>query len=544
MHGGGGGGVTNPLLDFQLRPLEARRNWKNVLNKQRYEATLRQQRDPTAQDDIGNEVTQALRRTIQKQINGDDRLTPHSTVHFTMQSNSFTHAFQSTTFSVKEFTDGSERLHTYLQALASKLNSNEEFTLDQSFTLETTFIYTPTPGRGHGKRYKPSSAAVRDIHKRSRITIKNKDDLCCARAIVTMKAYADANWNARDPDYHNLKQGLPVQERKAKDLHRLAGVTEGSCGIPELMQFQAALPGYQLKVISIQPPHMIIYVGPTSSSKIIRLIKDGTHYDGCNSFKGFMSKSYFCDECNRGYDKEDMAHHSCNGKWCKSCRRDNCSDFLTKKQTAGPGVFPTPTVKCQGCHREFFGQTCYENHILRTNNNKTPSVCDTYKTCPECRHTYTRQNPTKSDRPKISHRCGWGTCHNCLKEVQLSTHQCYIQPLPGSEDEPKFKKVELEHVSGRDFIPDDTEEAYVWVEREPPLQVYADYEALTDAEGNQTPIMICLEDDESDNTHVFYGPHCTAAMFDHLEEIAVDQDGYDRDVIVIFGRNQSPLSPI
>ena len=74
-----------------------------------------------------------------------------------------------------------------------------------------------------------------------------------------MKALVDADGNPRDQDYHNLKQGRPVQERLAKELHRLAHVPEGPCGIPELHQFQAALPGYQLKVLSIDPPHMLIY---------------------------------------------------------------------------------------------------------------------------------------------------------------------------------------------------------------------------------------------------------------------------------------------
>jgi hypothetical protein len=64
--------------------------------------------------------------------------------------------------------------------------------------------------------------------------------------------------------------------------------------------------------------------------------------------------------------------------------------------------------------------------------------------------------------------------------------------------------------------------------------VYCDYEATTDAEGNQTPILICLEDDESDETHSFYGPDCTSQMFDHLESLAVDTDGDDRNVIAIF----------
>ena len=228
---GGGAAAVTPLLEFDLQPIGARRNWRNVLNRQRFEATLRLRRDIAPTDNLGQELTHALQRSIEQQIAADRTLTPHSTVHFTMQSDAFTHAFQSTTFTVREFEEGSERLDTYLQALASKLNSNEEFTPDDTFTMETTFIRTPGPGRGHGKRYKPSCAAVRGIVKKSRVTIKNKDDLCCARAIVTMKGLVDAHGDTQDRDYKNLKQGYPVQERLAKELHRLAGVPEGPCGL-------------------------------------------------------------------------------------------------------------------------------------------------------------------------------------------------------------------------------------------------------------------------------------------------------------------------
>jgi len=148
----GGGATVNPLLDFNLTPMGARRNWKNVVNKQRYDATLQQHRNPSENDDLGREVTQALGRAIERQITSDDTLTPHSTVHFTMQSNTFTHAFQSTTFTVQEFEDRSARLDTYLHALAAKLNSNEEFALDDSFTMEMTFIHTPGPGSGRSTR--------------------------------------------------------------------------------------------------------------------------------------------------------------------------------------------------------------------------------------------------------------------------------------------------------------------------------------------------------------------------------------------------------
>ena len=102
-------------------------------------------------------------RSIQQQIAADCTLTLHSTMHFTMQSRAFTHAFQSTTFTVREFEEGSERLNTYLQTLTDKLNSNEKFAPDDTSSMETTFIHTPGPGSGHSKRYKPSCAAVRGI---------------------------------------------------------------------------------------------------------------------------------------------------------------------------------------------------------------------------------------------------------------------------------------------------------------------------------------------------------------------------------------------
>ena len=152
-----------PLLDFEMRPVGPRRNWRDVLQKQRYQARIQQHREANPTDGLGREVTEALRRTIHRQIKADSSLKPHHTLHFTMQSDAFSHAFQSTTFTVSEFEEGSDRLDTYLQALASRLNSNQAFEADDSFTVETTFIHTPAPGSGNGKRYKPSSAAVRGI---------------------------------------------------------------------------------------------------------------------------------------------------------------------------------------------------------------------------------------------------------------------------------------------------------------------------------------------------------------------------------------------
>ena len=52
----GGGVAANPLLEFELQPVGVRRNWKNVLNRQRFEATLRQRRDIAPTDNLGQQT--------------------------------------------------------------------------------------------------------------------------------------------------------------------------------------------------------------------------------------------------------------------------------------------------------------------------------------------------------------------------------------------------------------------------------------------------------------------------------------------------------
>lgn len=94
------------------------------------------------------------------------------------------------------------------------------------------------------------------------------------------------------------------------------------------------------------------------------------------------------------------------------------------------------------------------------------------------------------------------------------------------------KRVSRDEVGTRPFEepePDDPD-TRVLVEREPPLQVYC----VTDTEGNQTPILLCSETDEDDQTKSFYVHDCTSRLFDWLEDLAVDQDGDDRNVIVIL----------
>ena len=101
---------------------------------------LKQNHNTSTNDDLGCEVNGALYRAINLEITRDTSLTPHSTVHFVMSFDHFSHAFQSTTSAILEFCQGSERLYVYSQSLADKVNSNQEFTQTTTFPCRPELV--------------------------------------------------------------------------------------------------------------------------------------------------------------------------------------------------------------------------------------------------------------------------------------------------------------------------------------------------------------------------------------------------------------------
>ena len=54
------------------------------------------------------------------------------------------------------------------------------------------------------------------VSKKNIIEIKNRDNLCCAQAIVTGKAWVERNTsNKALHDYENIRRDYPIQQRKA-----------------------------------------------------------------------------------------------------------------------------------------------------------------------------------------------------------------------------------------------------------------------------------------------------------------------------------------
>lgn len=105
-----------------------------------------------------------------------------------------------------------------LEQISKMLNSNENFEIDDTLTLHISHIRDQGRGAGNQCIRKGTMAfeKLTDL-KKSVVKITNKDELCCARAVVTMKAYCD--FGSQHADYDSLRRGRPVQERRAKALH-------------------------------------------------------------------------------------------------------------------------------------------------------------------------------------------------------------------------------------------------------------------------------------------------------------------------------------
>ena len=526
------------LFEFDIQEGEMPRRWRNIVHKTRHKATLRQTREARDGDHLGNAMSEAVRLALVSIVSNHPNLKDDDAIHFTMQSNAFAqrtnHCFQSCQFRVDEIGDDEEdsstRFDAHMDQLAKQLNSSQSFSPGDDFSLEVTTIRLPEEG-GRGKKHDVIKAKVRGIHKQCRIVIKNDDNLCCLRAIVT-RAWADEKANQFPPSsYRTLRNGRPCQKTQALQLALEAGVsTTETLGLTDLENIQSVLtPVYQIKVLQIGRPHMIVYAGPKAQRRIMLVLEDG-HYDGTTSLKGMFNKGYFCHYCDRGYDKEDIEHHPCEGRRCHSCHELECPDWLVEKERAGEGRAVHPTTKCSGCHRSFFGG-CFAFHKSSTDGKK--SQCQRLKKCPQCCKGYMVEFNARGNRTTPPHRCGYAECEHCQKVVELAAHQCFIQKVKKSDDDPKTKRVSVNEVGDRTPL-GPPKKGMVEVERQPPLFVFADFESTTSSEGYQSAIMVGYETSESEECHTLYGEDVTGRFLSEMEELAVDDDGDDRSVIVVF----------
>ena len=111
------------------------------------------------------------------------------------------------------------------------------------------------------------------------------------------------------------------------------------------------------------------------------------------------------------------------------------------------------------------------------------------------------------------------------EQVHVVSRQFYFQRIPEEEGEPKTIRGSRDEVATRPFAEPDTDDgdSKIHGQRDPPFQVYCDYEAQLDEDGVQSPIVLCteLESDDEDHKESFYGSDCKEPFLEWFKSLAV-----------------------
>ena len=208
-----------------------------------------------------------------------------------------------------DFTQRALSTQFVLAKLSNVLNSGQFITSDIGFSASVLFS---RPERKGGKRVRGGAGQKiwQRITKESKCVreIKNKDELCCARAITVMREYAKRN-KGEPNTFDNIRQDTgknSQQLKEAKKLHQDVGVSEGPCGLKEIQKFQEYLgpQGFQIIIVDASKGGVILKGEAfLEADKTIALVKsvyvddenvEKAYYDGLYSIPGFMNRSYFC----------------------------------------------------------------------------------------------------------------------------------------------------------------------------------------------------------------------------------------------------------
>ena len=334
------------------------------------------------QQNLAAAIADGLHRTI-KNLILLDRIPAADRVYFNLASNRLVSSYAYRGLPAAEWLNGSDRVDSLLQQMSQVLNSNENFEMNDSFQLSFTHVRTSPRGSGQKRKLKPGHSNPETFKrlKGSVISIDNKDELCCARAIVTAKVRVDDH-----PKWNSFRRGVSIQRDEAIKLHIEANVEMGKCGYEELTRFALtpSLNNYQLLLLDATRGYSVTSFGKPQEKQLV-LLYDNEHYNVITTLPGFFGNSYFCARCLKPCNNEGQ--HACenNPDHCSSCLQTGCEDFTEARCRNQP-----PATPCGSCKRMFYGDVCFQNHLTKSYRGKTAdskniSVCSQRRKCRSCK---------------------------------------------------------------------------------------------------------------------------------------------------------------
>ena len=528
-----GGGLDTSAIgvfEFDIDGFVDRRSTRMGVRERHFTTRLRQRGNLIP----GQNITQALQDGLGRAVNQVLATTPdlhdQDRLYFTIASNRLHNNFQGWGLRAGEWRQDRERVEALFHRLAQALNSNEQFEMDDSFQLSITQVQHAPQGTGRPRRGKPGHPTHQALTKTSKsiIRIQNDDDLCCARALVTAKARVDQH-----PKWHSIRKGTKLQKEMALLLHHEAKVPFGPCSYDALTAFSQApsLTDYQILLVDAHRHYHITTYGDPKDKQLI-LLHDHNHYDVITRLPGFFGSSYVCAHCWKPYDHEGQ-HRCTKKKQCRACCQKECPDF----QAAYPRN-QKATQRCDSCHRDFFGDTCFQMHLVKDHTGKPAanlqsSVCFRRHRCRIC---------FKLDvgLDKIAkHLCYHIDCPSCHEYVHSETHRCFIQRPPQN------KKRKRKHQGGprakrgaaAAAEPDSNPEE----DDLPPLHVFFDIEAMQPHQKHIANLLVA-ETEDNDPPKSFPGLSCTRDFLEWLDTLTLKIPDKSMSSLIISKGTMATLS--
>ena len=316
----------------------------------------------------------------------------------------------------------------------------------------------------------------------------------------------------------SIRRGSQTLQRTlALELQHEAKVPFGPCGYDALTAFSEApsLAHYQIILVDAHRSFHITTFGDTQDKQLI-LLHDHDHYDVITRLPGFFGSSYVCAHCWKPYNTQGQ--HRCNkNKQCGACRQKECPDF----QAAYPRG-QKATQRCPSCHRDFFGDTCFEMHLGKDHTGKTnpqSSVCFHRRRCPNCLNRtldYKRLQGTNAST--------WSAL--------LAMSTCTVKPIFVLFKDPQSLKKRRERGNVKEVLapneerprslkPEEEEEEEEDVDDLPPLHVFFDIEAMQPHEQHIANLIVA-ETEDDDQPIRFPGEYCTRDFLEWLDTLTLN----------------------
>ena len=521
----GGGMDTNEkgAFDFELERFVDRRSQRLGVRERHFNTRLRQRGNLIPGQNITQALQDGLRRAVNQVLTTTPDLHDQDRLYFTIGSNRLHNNFQGWGLRAGEWRQDTERVEALFHRLAQALNSNEQFELDDSFQVSITQVHHAPQGTGKPRRGKPGhpTMAMLTRNKRTVIQIKNKDELCCARALVVAKARVDQH-----PKWNSIRVGKgPLERTLAWDIHDEAKVPIGPCSYDALTAFSQtpSLTGYQIILVDANRSFHITTFGPLQDKQLI-LLHNQDHYDVITRLPGFFGSSYVCADCWKPYNTEGL-HRCTKKKLCGACRQKECPDFLH----AYPRHLKA-TQRCQSCHRDFFGNTCFDLHLGKTHAGKPvtdsqSSVCSQRRRCPTCY----QQNVGLSNIE--CHLCWHVDCPSCHEYVHADKHLCFIQRATQEKKRKRKQqrgpRAKRGAAAAEPPAPEEEEEDDL-----PPLHVFFDIEAMQPQE-KLIANLVVAETEDDDPPQRFSGPFCIRDFLEWLDTLTL----HDTRQVIVLAHN-------